>query len=119
MLAISPEIYVGLPANSKHQVLNPFTSLSLEGITAAVSPLYNLTKDQIFARTRKRNIVIPRMIIIYLTLKTGKYTLKGLGKLIGMDHSTIIYSRDTVIDLMSIDKKFTAEVERAEKAVYF
>lgn len=63
-------------------------------------------------------MVVPRMIIIYLTMKTEKYTLKSLGKILGMDHTTIIYSRDQVKDLMTVDKQFKAQVEHAEAKVY-
>lgn len=119
MLAIAPEIFAGLGSVSQRNILFPLSKLTFEYITERVLPIYNLTYAQVFSRSRKRELVIPRMIIIYLTLKTGNYKLKELGGILGFDHSTVIYSRDTVIDLMSIDKAFAAEVKRAEEAVYF
>lgn len=114
----SPELYVGLPEGYRRKVLCPISQFTLEEITESVLKLYDVTPEEVFSKSRKGAIVNARMIIIYLTCQTEKYSLQEIGrKTGGRDHSTVIYNRDTVIDRMEVDKVFKAEVDRAASIV--
>lgn len=117
MTTISPEIYAGLPTHKQRYFNEPIRRLDFETIADRVSDFHNLDKSVMLSKTRKREILLPRMITIYLALKTGKYTLQEIGKRLKKDHSTIIYNRDTINDLMSVDRHFRNEMNAIEVSV--
>lgn len=115
---ISAEIYIGLPRHFQRHITHPIERLDLRFITDKLLPHFFLTDHELYSKSRLSHIVDARMIIIYLALKTGKYTLKKIGKVFNKDHSTIIYYREKVNDLMSVDKAYKVRVERAEELLY-
>jgi chromosomal replication initiator protein len=117
MIAISPEVFIGLPDTRKREVLFPIRDLDFDTIIDRVAEIHNMDRSTILSKTAKRHIALPRMIAVYLTLKTGKYTLKAIGARLKKDHSSIIYNRDVINDLMSIDPKFRSEVNAIEYSV--
>lgn len=73
--------------------------------------VFPLTIDAVAGKIRKREITLVRFIMIKLIMEIApKVTLKDIGLMFGgRDHSTIIHARDTLMDLMDVDKKLSAE----------
>lgn len=68
--------------------------------------------------SRKRQIVKPRQIATYLVLENTHLSLKQIGKKVGgKDHSTVLYSKETVLDLLKTDKYYRHEVLTIEQNI--
>ena len=50
---------------------------------------YNISYEDIMSRSRKRSIVLPRMVLMYKLYQTG-FTLTEVGAIFNRDHTTVI-----------------------------
>lgn len=92
--------------------------ITFDSIMQAVCEKYSVTEDLIKARTRRREIVQPRQLIIYFASKLIHMPTSRIGRKIGgRDHSTVIHSIDQVEKRLKLSKEFRAEVEELEKTL--
>jgi len=78
-------------------IKNTYTQISIEQIQKSVCQYFNLPDDILRAKTRKKEIVLPRQIAMYLSKKLTNYSLKSIGLHFGgRDHSTVIHSCQTI-----------------------
>lgn len=93
-------------------------SINTDSIIEVICKHFNLNKDQLYAKSRKREYVQARQIAMYLSKKYLNIPLSKIGMLIaGKDHSTVIYSCNKVQDLMAVDKNFKADIEEIESVL--
>ena len=91
--------------------------LTLDDIVDKVCVHYQVTKEAMNSRSRKRNLVVPRQVSMYLVQKHTKMAATQIGKLVGnRDHSTVIHSCSQVEDRMKIDADFRSEIESIERS---
>jgi chromosomal replication initiator protein len=86
-------------------------------IMVVVCNIYKIPINDIVSKSRKRNVVEPRQIIMYLLTKYTTLSLVSIGRLFNYDHSTVIYSRDTVKDMMDVDALFAAKINQMENMI--
>lgn len=73
---------------------------------------FGITVEELKSKTRQRRICFPRQIVIYLVHKTTSMSLKDIGSLVGgKDHTTAIYAREAVMNLMDSDEEIRIEIE--------
>ena len=71
--------------------------LTIDDILETVCGHYNVSQQQVFSRSRKRDYVLVRQISMYLAQKYTKMPASRIGQLIGgRDHSTVIHSCTTI-----------------------
>ena len=92
------------------------TEVNIELITQTVCEYFNLTRDMMLAKSRKRQIVQARQIAMYECRNLiQNCSLSTIGsELGGKDHATVLHACSTVQDLMSTDKLFRQWVEDIE-----
>ena len=74
-----------------------------EHIFNEVSLATNVSKQHLLGRTRKREVMYIRHMLVYILYERNFASLKQIGKMVGgRHHSTIINSRDLVKDLISV-----------------
>jgi hypothetical protein len=61
---------------------------------------FNMTPSSIRFRSRKAYFALPRQIAIWLTYKNKALTLKGMGRYLGLDHSSIFHGSQKVQKMM-------------------
>lgn len=107
---------------AKSAILNfiksPSRGITIEAIQNLVAEHFNIPVKCLSEEGRKRSLVVPRHVAIYLCKQLTNHSLKAIGKAFGgRDHSTILYSCRTVQDMMDTDPTFRANVEELEKKV--
>lgn len=76
-----------------------------------VCNVYKQDKEEVFLRTRKREIVQSRQICMTLAKLRSKHTYKAVGRYFGdYDHATVLHSIKTVKNLLDTDKKVREDV---------
>ncbi|MDY3847884.1 MAG: chromosomal replication initiator protein DnaA [Prevotella sp.] len=91
--------------------------LTVDDILEKVCSHYNVTQQNVFSRSRKREYVLVRQLSMYLAQKYTKMPASRIGQLIGnRDHSTVIHSCSSVENRLKVDKAFLAEVESIENS---
>lgn len=89
--------------------------LDVTYIKKIVAGFYEIDVNELEEKTRRREIVSPRHVAMYLSLKYTTLSLKKVGESFGgRDHATVIHGRDTVEDLMDTDAKFKANVQQID-----
>ena len=90
--------------------------LSIDRIIKVVCEYFNITRDALLSKTRKRQIVQARQIAMYeCRSQIGNCSLSTIGsELGGKDHATVLHACTTVQDLMSTDRSFRQYVSDIE-----
>ena len=92
--------------------------ITVENIAQLVADHFNVPLETLSSKTRKRQVVIARQLSMYLAKNYTKSSLKTIGDNFGgKDHSTVIYSINTVRDLIDTDSMFKDTVAELEKKV--
>ena len=93
--------------------------LTPDTILRTVCEYFNITREQLVAPTRKRQIVQARQIAMYECRNLiPSCSLSTIGaELGGKDHATVVHACSTVQDLIQTDKMFRQWVEDIESMV--
>ncbi|MBR9922880.1 MAG: chromosomal replication initiator protein DnaA [Bacteroidetes bacterium] len=92
--------------------------ITVDFIQMLVAEHFDVPVDTLAGKTRKRQIVIARQLSMYLAKKLTDKSLKSIGANFGgRDHSTVIYSCNTVQDLLDTDSFFKETVSDLEKKI--
>lgn len=76
---------------------NPKKTLSPKEVIKIVSDFYNLDEEVIHKKTRKKEIIKPRQIIMYLLREEFQISYPSIGEKIGgRDHTTVIHSCEKI-----------------------
>ena len=86
-------------------------------IMTTVCQHLNVTERIITARTRQREAVRARNIVMYLIKKYTDSSLAQIGAFVHRDHATVAHSLNTMNDLMSYDAVLRQEVETIERSL--
>lgn len=90
--------------------------VTIDKVQKVVCEYFNLTRDMLVAKTRKRQIVQARQIAMYMSRNLINCSLSTIGAEIGgKDHATVLHACSTVADLMSTDKTFKQYVSDIKK----
>lgn len=86
--------------------------ITVQLVQKVVARYFNMTPQQLLERTRRHAIARPRQIAMYLATKMTHASLPDIGaRFGGFDHTTIMYARDRIAELLETDIKLKQDVE--------
>ena len=92
------------------------SEVTIGKIQKTVCEYFNITKETLISKSRKRQIVQARQIAMYMCRSKVGCSLSMIGaELGGKDHATVMHACSTVSDLMATDKMFKQYVSDIEK----
>lgn len=98
-----------------HTVKTPVRkSVNFDMIVENTAEYFNLNPDNIFSKSRLRDIADARQIVMYLCNKHTDLSTPAIGAKLKREHSTVIYGIKAVRDRMSCSKETAAAVEAIE-----
>ncbi|MDP3962815.1 MAG: chromosomal replication initiator protein DnaA [bacterium] len=75
----------------------PKKNISIKDVIKLVSDFYNVDEDSIYDKTRKKEVVKPRQVIMYILREDLSVSFPSIGeKMGGRDHTTVIHSYEKV-----------------------
>ena len=90
--------------------------LTIDKVQKVVCDYFNITRDDLLSKTRKRNIVQARQSAMYMSRNLINVSLSTIGSEIGgKDPATVLHACTTVTDLITTDKTFKQYVADIEK----
>ncbi len=90
--------------------------VTLEKIEKVACKYFNITKEALVSKTRKREISQVRQIVMYLGRNYTKLSLAAIGaELGGRDHATVLHACNTVADLSATNREFKKYLLDIEK----
>lgn len=89
-----------------------------EAIIRATCTYFNISKNDLIGKNKRQEIVRARQICIFLMCDMLALPLVAIGKIMGgRDHSTIIYARDKIGELMRVNDKVLKDINDVKSAV--
>lgn len=91
-----------------------------ERLIALVADELDVERDQILGKSRQRRYSVARHVAMFLALELFELTVADVGRRFGgRDHSSVLYARDRVIDLLNPanDERYAARVRSAVRFV--
>ncbi len=96
----------------KNIVHNTTEEIGIEMIIKTVAKFYNITVDDIKAKTRKKEVVGPQQIAMYLSKEHTKHSLKAIGYHYGgRDHATVIHAVKCIQDQQKSNPKIGDDIK--------
>ena len=103
----------------KNILSSPTTLVTPKKIIQIVAEFYDLKDKDILAASRKKEIVKPRQIAMYLLRQELKNSFPFIGrKFNGKDHTTAIHSYKKIVREIEIDKKLEEEISLIKERVF-
>jgi len=91
----------------------PKKSISVKEIVKIVSEFYNIEEQTIYEKSRRKEVVKPRQLIMYFLRKDFNISYPSIGeKLGGRDHTTVIHSCKKIEDEIKTNNLLEQEVEQ-------
>jgi chromosomal replication initiator protein len=93
--------------------IKPKKHLALEEIIKIIAGFYTMDPQKIYEKTRKKEIVYVRQMIMYILREYFNISYPAIGKEIGgRDHTTVIHSYEKIKDYIKDDPNVTQEIEQ-------
>lgn len=90
----------------------PKKAVSVKMIIKKIADYYDIEEESIYEKTRKREVVKPRQIIMYLLREDYHISYPMIGeKLGGRDHTTVMHSCDKIKNEITHDQTLRGELE--------
>lgn len=119
------QIYNKVPdAKETKNILNtylntPYRKTSPQTVMKAVADFYNISANDLLKRSRKKEVVRPRQIAMFLLRDETKLSFPEIGqKLGGRDHSTVIHAYEKIKTESNVDEPLKQELVLIKERVY-
>lgn len=92
--------------------------VSVVDVVRKISQYYGIEEQSIYEKTRKKDVVRPRQIIMYILREEFGISYPGIGeKLGGRDHTTVIHSCEKIKNEMRSSPILTQEIDHLKSVV--
>jgi len=100
-------------------IAQPKKMTNLKNILKQVAEFYDVAIDDLTNRSRKKEIVHPRQIAMYLIREELKASYPYIGeKLGGRDHTTVIYAYEKINQEVNQNESFQQEINLIKERIY-
>jgi len=90
----------------------PTKTISVKHVVSKVAEFYGIEEDSIYEKTRRREVVRPRQVIMYILREDFSVSYPTIGsKLGGRDHTTVIHSCEKVKREVLEDTELAKEIQ--------
>jgi len=93
--------------------------IDFQKLTKVVAEFYNLSQKDLLSNSRKKEIVRPRQIAMYLLREEVKYSFPQIGKKFGgKDHTTAIYAYEKIAKDLEKNEDLAEEINLLRERLY-
>lgn len=90
----------------------PQKTISVKNVVDRVAEFYGISEESIYEKTRRREVVRPRQVIMYLLREDFRISYPSIGtKLGGRDHTTVIHSCEKIKSEIAVDTTLAKEIQ--------
>jgi len=86
-------------------------AVTIELIKTIVSEHYNIPVTELVSKSRKKNVVLPRQMAIYLARKYTDQSLQAIGRSFNRYHATIIHSVAVTENAVKTDRTLKTQLD--------
>jgi chromosomal replication initiator protein len=93
--------------------LKPKKNSPIKDVIKTIAEFYGITEAEVYEKTRKKNVVKPRQIIMYILREDFNVSYPTIGeKLGGKDHTTVMHSCEKVKEDIKTDSSLIRELSQ-------
>jgi chromosomal replication initiator protein len=91
----------------------PKKNISIKDVIKLITDFYNITEESIFDKTRKKEVVKPRQVIMYILREDFSVSFPSIGeKMGGRDHTTVIHSCEKIKEELKTNPVLMSEISQ-------
>lgn len=91
----------------------PKKAISPKEVIKKIADFYNVEEESIYEKTRRKEVVRPRQLIMYVLREDFQVSYPTIGqKLGGRDHTTVIHSCEKVKNNLKVDSELSQELNQ-------
>jgi len=103
----------------KNLAVGQIRKASPKKIVQAVSYYYDLKGKEVFDDSRKKEVVKPRQVVMFLLREELKYSFPAIGRVFkGKDHTTAIHAFRKIKKEMELSEDFVQEIGLIKQRLY-
>jgi chromosomal replication initiator protein len=92
--------------------------LSYKEVVKIISDFYKIEEESIYEKTRKKEVIKPRQIIMYILREDFSISYPSIGeKLGGRDHTTVIHSCEKIKREVKLDSLLLKEIQEIRSII--
>jgi chromosomal replication initiator protein len=96
----------------------PKKNISVKDVIRVVSDFYNIQENYIYEKTRKKEVVKPRQVIMYILREDLSISYPSIGeKLGGRDHTTVIHSCEKIKEDIKTNQGLVQEISHIRSLI--
>ncbi|MDB5259673.1 MAG: Chromosomal replication initiator protein DnaA, partial [Candidatus Taylorbacteria bacterium] len=89
----------------------PKKSVAIKDVIKLISNFYNIDEESVYNKTRKKEVVKPRQVIMYILREDFNVSFPSIGeKMGGRDHTTVIHSCEKVKEDVKMNPILAEEI---------
>ncbi|MBN1633184.1 MAG: chromosomal replication initiator protein DnaA [Ignavibacteria bacterium] len=93
-------------------------NISVENIIYAAANYYNVSENSILSKKRTKEVAHARQVAMYLAKELTNLTLESIGlNFGGKDHSTVLYSYNTIRELLRNDSLLKNQIKEIKEQI--
>jgi len=98
--------------------IRPQRGVSVDDVVKKISNYYEIDERSIYEKTRKKEVVKPRQVIMYILREEFAVSYPSIGEKIGgRDHTTVIHSCDKIKDQLKTDSILEQEIDQIKTLI--
>ena len=102
----------------KHNV-RPARGVSVDEVVRRIAQYYEIAEKSIYEKTRKKEVVKPRQIIMYILREEFNVSYPSIGeKLGGRDHTTVIHSCEKIKGELKLSTSLEQEIDHIRALIH-
>lgn len=90
---------------------------SINDVFTATANYYNVSLVDMKGQSRKKEIIMPRKIAMYIAYNYGHFTQSDIGKFVNKDHTSVRYSVQQVETMLEIDESTRKVVDAITRTI--
>lgn len=96
----------------------PKKNISVKEVIKIISDFYNIEENCIYEKTRRKEVVKPRQLIMYILREDFSISFPSIGqKLGGRDHTTVIHSCEKIKNELKTDPVLSQELNQIRSMI--
>ncbi|SRR3989339_303862 len=98
--------------------IKPKKNSSIKDVIKTIAEYYNITEEEIYEKTRKKDVVKPRQIIMYILREDFNVSYPTIGeKLGGKDHTTVMHSYEKIKEDLKVNSALLREISQIRSMI--
>jgi chromosomal replication initiator protein len=101
---------MAIPGINKHFRTQSVAQFDPEIVINSICEYFSVSLEQLTDASRTRKNVYRRQLAMYFLYKYSDLTYKQIASRLNRDHTTVVYSKDLIKDLIDVDDNIKTEV---------